>query len=361
QAVLVGVATGPGVFYRVPAARLALDAVVYLLMLAVYTVALYRVEPGSIDPWEVLLYIWVLSMCFSEVAKGVGGLVGDADTERRERGGAAEQLGHRHRVKRSRQRRGSVCCCSSPFFGGRFSTAVLMVAMLCRLGDYVQDNGGDRDDDGDAVDGEWRCFQAFVTLLASAAPLLLFRLLRGVAAFVPGLGPTVKAISLLAREASKVVPSLACLLLGTALALHVMYGEDSPLLEGTELSGGYVDGFRTFGVSCRTVARAGFGDIQVPDEDVPYGEPLYVLLYVFAAAGALGLVSMLIGVLSNLKEASPVEMEKQFQLARARLIVRAAEASRRNVLPAPFNLAQGGLALVISATQCHRHVSERRQ
>lgn len=29
-------------------------------MLAVYTVALYRVEPGSIDPWEVLLYIWVL-------------------------------------------------------------------------------------------------------------------------------------------------------------------------------------------------------------------------------------------------------------------------------------------------------------
>lgn len=29
-------------------------------MLAVYTVALYRVEPGSIDPWEVLLYVWVL-------------------------------------------------------------------------------------------------------------------------------------------------------------------------------------------------------------------------------------------------------------------------------------------------------------
>lgn len=78
------------------------------------------------------------SMCFSEVAKGVGGLVGDADTERREGGGAAEKLGHRHRVKRSRQWRGSVCCCSSPFFGGRFSTAVLMAAMLCRLGDYVQ-------------------------------------------------------------------------------------------------------------------------------------------------------------------------------------------------------------------------------
>lgn len=49
-----------------------------------------------------------------------------------------------------------------------------------------------------------------------------------------------------------------------------------------------------------------------------YGEPLYVLLYVFAAAGALGLVSILVGVLSNLKEASPVEMEKNFQLARAR-------------------------------------------
>lgn len=30
QAVLVGVATRPGVFYRVPAARLALDGVIYL-------------------------------------------------------------------------------------------------------------------------------------------------------------------------------------------------------------------------------------------------------------------------------------------------------------------------------------------
>lgn len=30
QAVLVGVATRPDVFYRVPAARLALDGVVYL-------------------------------------------------------------------------------------------------------------------------------------------------------------------------------------------------------------------------------------------------------------------------------------------------------------------------------------------
>ncbi|CAN0249027.1 unnamed protein product, partial [Ectocarpus sp. 13 AM-2016] len=137
QAVLVGVATGPDVFYRVPAARLALDAVVYLLMLAIYTVSLYRVEPGSIGHWEVLLYMWVLSMCFSEVCTGVGGVVGDADTERREGGTAAEPLRQRHRAKRSR-RRGYLCCCSSPFLGGKFSTAVLMAAMMCRLGDYVQ-------------------------------------------------------------------------------------------------------------------------------------------------------------------------------------------------------------------------------
>lgn len=78
------------------------------------------------------------SMCFSEVAKGVGGVVGDAGTERREGGAAAEPLGQRHRSKRSRQR-GSLCCfCSSPFFGGKFSTAVLTAAMVCRLGDYVE-------------------------------------------------------------------------------------------------------------------------------------------------------------------------------------------------------------------------------
>lgn len=29
-------------------------------MLVVYTIALYRLEAGKINPWEVLLYIWVI-------------------------------------------------------------------------------------------------------------------------------------------------------------------------------------------------------------------------------------------------------------------------------------------------------------
>jgi len=36
-------------------------------MLVVYTIVLYRVEPGKVDPWEVFLYIWVI---VSGVAKG---------------------------------------------------------------------------------------------------------------------------------------------------------------------------------------------------------------------------------------------------------------------------------------------------
>lgn len=74
---------------------------------------------------------------------------------------------------------------------------------------------------------------------------------------------------MLGREAFKVLPTLACLLFGTALALHVLYGEGSALLEGTDHSEGFVEGFRTFGVACGTVARAGLGDVRVPDEDVP--------------------------------------------------------------------------------------------
>lgn len=78
-----------------------------------------------------------------------------------------------------------------------------------------------------------------------------------------------QAVALLGREAGKILPTLACLLFGTALALHVLYGEGSSLLEGTDHSEGFVEGFRTFGLSCGTVARAGLGDIRVPDEDVP--------------------------------------------------------------------------------------------
>lgn len=29
-------------------------------MLGVYTIVLYRVEAGKVDPWEVFLYIWVI-------------------------------------------------------------------------------------------------------------------------------------------------------------------------------------------------------------------------------------------------------------------------------------------------------------
>ncbi len=29
-------------------------------VLVVYTIVLYRVEAGKVDPWEVFLYIWVI-------------------------------------------------------------------------------------------------------------------------------------------------------------------------------------------------------------------------------------------------------------------------------------------------------------
>lgn len=51
-----------------------------------------------------------------------------------------------------------------------------------------------------------------------------------------------------------------------------------------------------------------------------YGEALYALLYLFAAAGVWGLVGVLVGVLSNSKAATPFEMQNQFQLNRARCV-----------------------------------------
>lgn len=56
-----------------------------------------------------------------------------------------------------------------------------------------------------------------------------------------------------------------------------------------------------------------------------YGEALCALLYLFAAAGVWGLVSILVGVLSNSKAASPAEMESQFQLNRARCVLTVAK------------------------------------
>lgn len=89
-----------------------------------------------------------------------------------------------------------------------------------------------------------------------------------------------QAITLLSREALKVLPTLGCLLFGTALALHTLYGEGSSLLEGTgyvpfrdDVDGAeqaFVRQFRTFGTSCGTVLAAGLGSIRLQGgDDVP--------------------------------------------------------------------------------------------
>lgn len=51
-----------------------------------------------------------------------------------------------------------------------------------------------------------------------------------------------------------------------------------------------------------------------------YGQPLSILLYAFGVAVALGLVSVLVGLLANKEAAEPVHMEHEFQLARARCV-----------------------------------------
>ena len=49
-----------------------------------------------------------------------------------------------------------------------------------------------------------------------------------------------------------------------------------------------------------------------------YGEPLYIILYLFGAAVALGMVSILAGVLANSESADPVKMDQEFHLEKAR-------------------------------------------
>lgn len=82
-----------------------------------------------------------------------------------------------------------------------------------------------------------------------------------------------QAIAMLTLEAGKVVPTLACLLVAVTLALHALYGEGSPLLEGTYSAslippgeeGSFVEGFRTFGASLGTVLAAALGDLRPTD------------------------------------------------------------------------------------------------
>lgn len=49
-----------------------------------------------------------------------------------------------------------------------------------------------------------------------------------------------------------------------------------------------------------------------------YGGALFVLLYLFAVAVAMGLVSILVAVLTNKNAATPERQKQRFRLGRAR-------------------------------------------
>lgn len=69
------------------------------------------------------------------------------------------------------------------------------------------------------------------------------------------------------------------------------------------------------------VLWAGGGFVYVGFYLYRYGEPLYIILYLFGVAVALGMVSILAGVLANSEAADPVKMKDEFYLARARYII----------------------------------------
>lgn len=71
----------------------------------------------------------------------------------------------------------------------------------------------------------------------------------------------------------------------------------------------------------RAAVAAGGGGLRLCKFCVyRYGEPLYIILYLFGVAIALGMASILAGVLANSEASDPVKMKEEFYLARARYI-----------------------------------------
>lgn len=156
---------------------------------------------------------------------------------------------------------------------------------------------------------------------------------------------------------------LMLVMLGFAFCFNALYGRDSFLIEALLETCNVNDHpiteeFGTIGQALLTMFESMLGEFSFEPFYIGYqdaegqecGEVLYqnagiILLIIYLVIMAVMLLNLLIAVLSTAHASVDKNADKEFHLARAKIILQSGEDVQNDVLPPPFNLIKPALGL----------------
>eukprot|EP00903_Cladosiphon_okamuranus_P021895 g20127.t2 len=201
--------------------------------------------------------------------------------------------------------------------------------------------------------------------LASTAPLLSSRVLF-LSQIGRALGPMTQVIFSMLRQLGLFSLVLTLVMIGFAATFNALYGEDHTVLV-EQLDPVTCDindhpvvyAFGTLGGSLVTLFSSMLGEFNfgifydryqgTDGEDcggVIYEEGGVVLYVTFLVITSITLLNLLIAVLSTAHSEVDKNAAKEFQLARAKIILQSGEDVQNDVLPPPFNLIKPVVGLI---------------
>ncbi|CAB1096081.1 unnamed protein product [Ectocarpus sp. CCAP 1310/34] len=352
---LAGLIGKPAVFYNVPAVRFALEFLHYLVMLGLFCACVKLQDSYRIPPAEVAFYVFMAGTLWREILEFCDGVPA---RHRRHRKVKHIKEGNQANMATAAQWASSKRSDTVDYEQGRglkrvasaitrylfydtwnlldtLTLSTVFLAFIFRL-------LGIREFGGPADPGDYFFVAQF--FLAASAPLLFARLLR-LSQIDSTLGPMIQIIWRMLSQTLRFGVFIVVVMAGFALAFNAVFGSCDA---GSDLD----ESYGSFGTAFLTVFKAPLGEFKFEDFDDVGGQCPYnpspgrasdagtFLLVAYLVVLAVVMLNLLIAVLSTAHGEVYANGEKEFHLARTRLILQSARAVAHRRIPPPFNLVQ---------------------
>ncbi|CAM9548053.1 unnamed protein product, partial [Ectocarpus fasciculatus] len=352
---LAGLIGKPAVFYNVPAVRFALEFLHYLAMLGLFCSCVKLQDSDKIPPAEVAFYVFMAGTLWREILEFCDGVPA---RHRRHRKNKHIKEGNQANMATAAQWTSSKRSDTVDYAQGRglkrvasaitrylfydtwnlldtLTLSTVFLAFIFRL-------LGMREFGGPADPGDYFFVAQF--FLAVSAPLLFARLLR-LSQIDNTLGPMIQIIWRMLSQTLRFGVFIVVVMAGFALAFNAVFGSCN--------AGSFLDeSYGSFGTAFLTVFKAPLGEFAFEDFDDVGGQcpgnpspgrasdAGTFLLVAYLVVLAVVMLNLLIAVLSTAHGEVNANGEKEFHLARTRLILQSARAVAHRRIPPPFNLVQ---------------------
>eukprot|EP00752_Nemacystus_decipiens_P011859 g10519.t1 len=354
---LAGILGKPGTFYQVPVIRFMFEIFSYVVMLVLFCFSVLLKEHDTVPLDEAVFYVFAAGLLWREVLEFKDGMPArrhrapDHEDDQSEE----QELSHPRLSMRGpgKNLNRMVSAFTRYVFYDTWNfldTSTILCILIAFVFRMI------------ALNNDFFLFHAQF-FYALSAPLLFSRLLV-LSQIDATLGPMTQVIWRMMSQTLRFSAFIAMVMLSFALAFYAVFhtcgsniDPECDLAEGEEFLLG--DAFGTFSDSFVTVFSSALGgpDFGLFEEAGDDCSPCHLpkgarnagrfLMVVYMVTMTVVLLNLLIAVLSTAHDKVYANAEKEFHLARAKLIYQSARVVARRRPPAPLNLAKVALGIVV--------------